>query len=159
MAFDRPYMSRRKIQELQSVPCYHQISSFTFRCKFWPQNIFTGNTNSRQEDKCQISQVFTAEVAIPESVLLWRGGRGPLKVKLFEQTCLSFHFLQPPHLEKTEEGSKPRMRSVKCQVDLGLKATSCPGLVAIFLPQKIAQNLCREPENMFAPRTSRASIP
>ena len=134
--------------------CYHQISSFTFRCKFWPQNIFAGNTNSTQAGKCQISWVFTAEVAIPES-----GGRGPLKVKLFEQTCLSFHFLQPPHLEKTEEGSKPRMRRVKCQVDLGLKATSCPGLVAIFLPQEIARNLCREPENIFAPRTSRESIP
>ena len=86
-----------KIQELQSVPCYHQISSFTFRCKFWPQNIFTGNTNSQQEDKCQISQVFTAEVVISKSF----GGWGPpLEMKLFEQTCLSVLFSAPHTLRK-----------------------------------------------------------
>ena len=108
LAFDWPYMSE-EIQELQTVLSSNQRFHFQMQIL---QNIFAGNTNSTQAGKCQISWVFTAEVAIPES-----GGRGPLKVKLFEQTCLSFHFLQPPHLEKTEEGLKLRMWRVKCQVD------------------------------------------
>ena len=70
LAFDWPYMSE-KIQELQTVLSSNQRFHFQMQIL---QNIFAGNTNSTQAGKCQISWVFTAEVAIPES-----GWEGPIE--------------------------------------------------------------------------------